>query len=109
MRKVDLVKRYCCVLQILDSSIDIANEEQMVRRLNHSMLRDQGKALLTFALKNVFLMASWCYYNVTNGRYLEFYNDGRHIIIIYGSLLITYILLASLGLSYTDVWEGLKC
>lgn len=29
MRKVDLVKRYCCVLQILDSSVDLSNEEKL--------------------------------------------------------------------------------
>ena len=30
MRKVALVKRYCCVLQILDSSVDLSNEEKLV-------------------------------------------------------------------------------
>eukprot|EP00095_Tigriopus_kingsejongensis_P010213 snap_masked-scaffold78_size404448-processed-gene-2.3 protein:Tk10213 transcript:snap_masked-scaffold78_size404448-processed-gene-2.3-mRNA-1 annotation:"b-cell lymphoma 3-encoded protein" len=29
MRKPDLVRRYCCILQVLESSIDIMNEDQM--------------------------------------------------------------------------------
>jgi len=31
MRKSDLVKRYCCVLQILESSLDLINDEKLVR------------------------------------------------------------------------------
>ena len=34
MRKPDLVKRYCCVLQILDSSVDVFNDDQMVKHRN---------------------------------------------------------------------------
>ena len=30
MRKPELVKRYCCVLQILESSIDLINDEKLV-------------------------------------------------------------------------------
>ncbi len=32
MRKSDLVRRYCCVLQVLESSVDLLNEDKMVSR-----------------------------------------------------------------------------
>ena len=31
MRKPELVKRYCCVLQILESTVDLQNDEKLVR------------------------------------------------------------------------------
>ncbi len=30
MRKPDLVRRYCCVLQVLESSVDLINDDRMV-------------------------------------------------------------------------------
>ena len=31
MRKPELVKRYCCVLQILESIIDLQNDDKMLQ------------------------------------------------------------------------------
>ncbi len=30
MRKADLVRRYCCILQVLESSVDLVNDDKMV-------------------------------------------------------------------------------
>lgn len=44
MRKPELVKRYCCVLQILESSIDLINEEKLTPL--HLAVRDNSVEII---------------------------------------------------------------
>ena len=50
----------------------------------------QGSALLMFGPKMAKIMASWCYYNVTNGQHFEPLMMDVIFIIIYGHYVIIY-------------------
>jgi ankyrin repeat protein len=48
MRKPELVKRYCCVLQILDSSLDLINDEKLTPL--HLAVRDNSVEIIEMLL-----------------------------------------------------------
>ena len=52
MRKTDLVRRYCCILQVLESSIDLLNEDKMVRTRKY-FAEDLARRQLVFELASI--------------------------------------------------------
>ena len=56
MRKPELVKRYCCVLQILESTIDLQNDDKLVRRhfFAHTIGYDYIPQKLQFRIQFIF-------------------------------------------------------
>lgn len=48
MRKPELVRRYCCILQVLESSIDLINEDKMTPL--HLAIRDNSLEIIEILL-----------------------------------------------------------